>query len=104
MAAGDLAKRNLAVITASWAIMRSFTAATRTYFALYFLELGAEPAKIGLIAMAGSATLALTRIIKGYLADAPGRKKLIVTMTMVYALASLLYALPRAGLGFWPPR
>ena len=96
MATRDLAKRNLAVITASWAIMRPFTAATRTYFALYFLELGAEPAKIGLIAMAGSATLALTRIIGGYLADALGRKRLIVTMTMVYAVSSLLYAIAKS--------
>lgn len=91
-----LAKRNLAVITASWTMMRPFTAATRTYFALYFLELGADPAKIGIITMAGSATLALTRIIGGYLADALGRKKLIVTMTMVYALASLLYAFAKS--------
>ncbi len=88
-------ERNVAVIALSWTMMRPFGAATRTYFALYFLELGADPARIGLITMAGSLTLAISRLIGGYLADVVGRKRLIVSMTAVYALASLLYALAR---------
>ncbi len=88
-------ERNVVVIALSWTMMRPFGAATRTYFALYFLELGADPARIGLITMAGSLTLAISRLVGGYLADAVGRKRLIVSMTAVYALASLLYALAR---------
>jgi len=88
-------ERNVVVIALSWTMMRPFGAATRTYFALYFLELGADPAKIGLITMAGSLTLAISRLVGGYLADAVGRKRLIVSMTAVYAFASLLYALAR---------
>ncbi len=88
-------ERNVVVIALSWTMMRPFGAATRTYFALYFLELGADPARIGLITMAGSLTLAISRLLGGYLADAVGRKRLIVSMTAVYAFASLLYALAR---------
>ncbi len=88
-------ERNVVVIALSWTMMRPFGAATRTYFALYFLEFGADPARIGLITMAGSLTVAISRLIGGYLADAVGRKRLIVSMTAVYAFASLLYALAR---------
>ncbi|MDK2464985.1 MAG: MFS transporter [Candidatus Korarchaeota archaeon] len=88
-------ERNVVVIALSWTMMRPFGAATRTYFALYFLELGADPARIGLITMAGSLTLAISKLLGGYLADAVGRKRLIVSMTAVYAFASLLYALAR---------
>ncbi len=91
----DVARRNMAVMAITWAMMGPFSAATRVYSSLYFLELGAGAAEVGLISMAGLVTLGFSRLVGGYLADAVGRKRIIVPMTMVYGLASVLYAVAR---------
>ncbi len=72
--------------------MTPFGTATKVYASLYYLELGAGPVEVGLISLAGFVTLAFSRLIGGYLADSIGRRKIIVPMTMVYGIASLLYA------------
>ena len=80
------------IMAVTWAIMNPFGTATRVYASLYYLELGAGPVEVGLISLAGFVTVAFSRLIGGYLADSVGRKKIIVPMTVVYGLASLLYA------------
>ncbi len=91
----EVAKRNMTIMAITWAMMGPFSAATRVYSSLYFLELGAGAAEVGLISMAGLVTLGFSRLIGGYLADAVGRKRIIVPMTMVYGVASVLYAVAR---------
>ncbi len=73
--------------------MAPFSSALSTYSSLYFLELGAGPAVIGLIGTVSAVTLAFSRLIGGYLADTVGRRILMSLMTVVYGLSSLIYAL-----------
>ncbi len=85
-------KRNLKVMAVTWAIMSPFMAATNVYFSLYVLELGGTPAEVGLVLMASFLALAVSRVFGGYLADAVGRKRIIVPMTVLAGLSNLIMA------------
>jgi len=84
-------RRNVAIIGASWTIMRPFSAAVATYSSLYFMELGASPTDIGFLVMLSWVILAFSRLIGGHLTDTVGRKKILVPMTILYGVSNLIY-------------
>ncbi|MEM3371557.1 MAG: MFS transporter [Candidatus Korarchaeum sp.] len=84
-------RRNFIILTLTWAIMSPFSSAVNVYFSLFVLELGGTVVDLGLINLASLTTLALSRLAGGYLADAVGRKGVIVPMTMLFALSYLLF-------------
>ncbi|MEM3619438.1 MAG: MFS transporter, partial [Candidatus Korarchaeum sp.] len=84
-------RRNFIILTLTWAIMSPFSSAVNVYFSLFVLELGGTVVDLGLINLASLTTLALSRLAGGYLADAVGRKRVIVPMTMLFALSYLLF-------------
>jgi len=88
----DELRRNTIVMGATWALMAPFNSAVGAYSSLYFIELGASSLQLGLIHSSHLLTLALSRLLGGYLADRVGRRALIVPMTAVYAASNLLFA------------
>lgn len=62
------------------------------YFSLYIEELGGTPSIIGVINFVSFAALASVQFLGGYLADAYGRRRLVVSMTFGVALSNLIYA------------
>ncbi|MEM0041872.1 MAG: MFS transporter [Candidatus Korarchaeum sp.] len=84
-------RRNFIILTLTWAIMSPFSSAVNVYFSLFVLELGGTVVDLGLINLASLTTLALSRLAGGYLADAVGRKRVIVPMTMLFALSYLFF-------------
>jgi len=85
-------RRNAIVMGATWALMAPFNSAVGAYSSLYFMELGASPLELGLIHSSYLLTLAVSRLLGGYLADRIGRRTLIIPMTAVYATSNLLFA------------
>lgn len=63
-----------------------------TYFSLYVEALGGTPFIIGIINFVSFAALASVQFLGGYLADAYGRRKLIVLMTFAMALSNIIFA------------
>ncbi|HIE22732.1 MAG TPA: hypothetical protein EYP68_00680 [Candidatus Korarchaeota archaeon] len=88
-------KRNVIVMTISWAIMTPFTRAAGIYFSLYAKSLGATNLQVGLISSISSLVLGVSRLFGGYLCDVIGRKRLIVQMTFTLALTRLLFSIAR---------
>ncbi len=88
-------KRNVAVMTISWAIMTPFTRAAGIYFSLYARSLGATNLQVGLISSISSLVLGFSRLFGGYLCDVIGRKRLIVQMTFTLAITRLLFSIAK---------
>jgi MFS family permease len=63
------------------------------YFSLYVEELGGTPSIIGIINFVSFLALASVQFLGGYVADAYGRRWLIVSMTFGFALSNLIFAL-----------
>lgn len=62
------------------------------YFSLYVEELGGSPFIIGIISFVSFIALASVQFLGGYLADAYGRRWLIVSMTFGMAFSNLIFA------------
>ncbi len=88
-------KRNLIIMTISWAIMSPFTRAAGIYFSLYARSLGATNIQVGLISSLSSLVLGFSRLFGGYLCDVVGRKRLVVQMTFTLALTRLLFSIAK---------
>ena len=88
-------KRNVIVMTISWAIMTPFSRAAGIYFSLYAKSLGATNTQVGLISSLSSLVLGFSRLFGGYLCDVIGRKRLIVQMTFTLALTRLLFSVAK---------
>ncbi len=86
-------KTNVILMSLTWSIMNPFGAAVNTYAILFWESLGADPLIIGIISSAYLISISFSRLIGGYLADAIGRKKTIVYMTVVYGLSNFILAL-----------
>ena len=84
-------KRNVIIMTLSWAIMTPFTRASSIYFSLYARSLGATNLQVGIISSLSSLVLGISRLLGGYLCDVMGRKRLIVQMTFTLAVTRLLF-------------
>lgn len=63
-----------------------------TYFSLFVEELGGTPSIIGVINFVSFIALASVQFLGGYLADAYGRRWLLVSMTFGVALSNLIFA------------
>ena len=83
---------NLSVLIVSWILMNLVGGIPYTYFSLYIEELGGTPFAIGIINCVSFAALASVQFLGGYLADAYGRRWLIVSMTFGVALSNLIFA------------
>jgi len=88
----DPRRRNVLILGVTWALMAPMSSAIGVYSSLYVMELGGSPLAVGLLSMIGSVTMAFSRLIGGYLADSVGRKTIMAPMTVVYGLATALYA------------
>jgi len=60
-----IAKRNITIIALTWALMSPFSSAVNVYASLFILGLGGGPVEVGIISMAGTVTLAFSRLIGG---------------------------------------
>ncbi len=89
------ARRNIAIISGTWALMGPFSSAVNVYGSLFILGLGGGPVEVGIISMAGAVTLAFSRLIGGYLADSIGRKSIMAPMTIAYGISILMYVFAR---------
>jgi len=83
---------NLSVLVVSWVLMNLTGGIPYTYFSLYVEELGGTPFIIGVISFVSFAALASVQFLGGYLADAYGRRWIIVSMTFGVALSNLIFA------------
>lgn len=83
--------RNILAIAITWGIVFPLFTMEMQYEQIYMVVLGATPGIVGLVYGASIITLALARLIGGYLADAIGRKRTIYIFTYIVAL---LYFIP----------
>ncbi len=86
-------KGNFALLIVTWLLMYSAQPIPDTYSSLFFLNLGATPFLISVMFFAGSLAIAFVQIPGGYLADANGRRDLIVTMSVGTGLAYVFFIL-----------
>ena len=84
---------NFLLLTITWILMYSMQPIPDTYSSLYYLNLGATPFLLSVMFFAGSLAIAFVQVPGGYLADANGRRDLIVTMSFGTALAYIVYIL-----------
>lgn len=80
------------MLLVSWVLMNLVGGIPYTYFSLYIEELGGTPFIIGVINFVSFAALASVQFLGGYLADAYGRRWLLVSMTFGVALSNLIFA------------
>jgi MFS family permease len=85
-------KGNLLILTISWMVWFPALRLTDTYAQPYIKELGASVFIIGVINSIATATLAITRILGGYVADRFGRKKILTLMSFAISSTYLIYA------------
>ncbi len=83
---------NLLILTFSWMVWYPVLRMLEPYDKLFMQDLGATAFVIGSVAALSTVVVAFIRIPGGYIADRFGRKKIIVTMTFIVALAYLFYA------------
>ena len=86
-------KGNFLLLTVTWILMYLTQPIPDTYSSLYYLDLGATPFLLSVMFFAGSLAIAFVQIPGGYLADANGRRDLIVSMSFGTALAYIFYVL-----------
>ena len=84
---------NFLLLIITWILMYFTQPIPDTYSSLYFLDLGATPFLLSVMFFAGSIAIAFVQIPGGFLADANGRRDLIVTMSFGTALAYIFYIL-----------
>ncbi len=82
---------NIYVIAVTWGLLFPLFTMETQYEQIYMVALGATPSIIGFIYGVSIITLALARLIGGYLADEFGRKKIIYLFTY---LVGLFYLIP----------
>lgn len=80
------------MLLVSWVLMNLVGRIPYTYFSLYIEGLGGTPFIIGVINFVSFAALASVQFLGGYLADAYGRRRLLVSMTFGVAFSNLIFA------------
>lgn len=93
-------KGNLLILTISWMVWFPALRLTDAYAQPYIKELGASVFIIGAINSIATATLAITRILGGYVADRLSRRKIVVLMSFAISSTYLIYAFAPAGNGY----
>lgn len=89
----DILRGNVGVMVASWVLFSIGGALARPYFSLYIKMLGGQDFHIGLVSSIGTMSSLMLLIPGGYLTDAYGRRRTIVTFTWVIVLLTFLYVL-----------
>jgi len=84
---------NFLIILTGWLLVDFSREMAFTYYPLYVQALGGTASTVGLIGSASAITEAFIKFPGGYIADKYGRKKIIMTMTFMAAIAYLFYAL-----------
>ncbi len=84
-------RRNYITMLVSWMILAPTWTITAPYFQHFILALNGNEYIVGLIGALSSYTLAIVRIIGGYLTDTIGRKKIIVVFTFILSITYLLF-------------
>ena len=82
--------RNVYIIGSNRLVLGFINSAVRTYLAIFLKEIGVSPAMIGLAFSAGAIFTGIARILGGYIADAHGRKRIVVSLTYALALVTLI--------------
>lgn len=85
-------KGNLLILTISWMVWFPALRLTDAYAQPYIKELGASVFIIGAINSIATATLAVVRILGGYVADRFGRRNIIAFMSFAISSTYLIYA------------
>ena len=85
-------KGNLLILSISWIVWFPALRLTDAYAQPYIKELGASVFVIGAINSIATATLAVTRILGGYVADRFGRRKIVAIMSFAISSTYLIYA------------
>lgn len=83
---------NYLVLVVSWVFLHFGFAIAMPYRSLFLRELGASPLLIGAIGSLGSAALLVATVLGAPIADAYGRRQIIVIMSYVAAFSNLFYA------------
>jgi MFS family permease len=82
---------NFLILMTSWLILDFASETPMTYFPLFIKELGGTVATVGLIQSVQMFASAIVQIPGGYLADKYGRRWLIISMTVLAAIARIFY-------------
>jgi MFS family permease len=90
-----LFRSNIAVIASSGAVNGFGTGIISTYVSLYFLSIGGDPIRLGIMTSISTIIQCLVLFLGGRIADHYGRRKVIVITAFYAILFPTLYALIR---------
>ena len=93
--AARLFRSNIAVIASSSAVNGFGTGITSTYVSYYFVSIGGDPIRLGILTSLSTIIQCLVLFLGGRLADHYGRRRVIVTAAFYAMLFPTLYALIR---------
>ena len=93
--AARLFRSNIAVIASSSAVNSFGAGITSTYVSYYFVSIGGDPIRLGLLTSLSTIIQCLVLFLGGRLADHYGRRRVIVTAAFYAILFPTLYALIR---------
>ena len=88
----SLLRGNLLILAISWMIWFPALRLTDAYAQPYIKELGTSEFIIGAISSIATVTLAIVRILGGYVADRFGRKNILTIMSFAISSSYLIYA------------
>jgi MFS family permease len=90
-----LFRSNIAVIASSSAVNGFGTGIISTYVSLYFVSIGGDPIRLGIMTSLSTIIQCLVLFLGGFIADHYGRRRVIVTTGFYAVLFPTLYALIR---------
>lgn len=90
-----LFRSNIAVIASSSAVNGFGTGIISTYVSLYFVSIGGDPIRLGIMTSISTIIQCLVLFLGGFIADHYGRRKVIVLTAFYAILFPTLYALIR---------
>lgn len=93
--AARLFRSNIAVIASSSAVNGFGAGITSTYVSYYFVSIGGDPIRLGILTSLSTIIQCLVLFLGGRLADHYGRRRVIVTAAFYAILFPTLYALIR---------
>ncbi len=84
---------NIGVLFTTWLLLNFGNSIVMRFNGIYFSALGASDVILGLMGSLTFGMMALLQIPGGYLADAYGRRRIIVIFTTVMAFSTLIFAI-----------
>ena len=86
-------KGNIGILFVTWLLLNFGHSIVMRFNGIYFSALGASDVILGLMGSLTFGMMALLQIPGGYLADAYGRRRIIVIFTTVMAFSTLIFAI-----------